>query len=156
VGFERECLRLEELPGTAQPRGDGPRRYGEKLADLGHRQLLEIREHENGAKLGGELVEDAVEALPELPVRELVLGVGPGVNALQEGDAVGDFEPTAALAAEVRGDAKGGVEEERALGSLGDVIVSLREDHERLLRRVLDLVLAHAHPAEEPPEGLVM
>ena len=108
--------RREDLARAAQARGDGPGGDAEEARDLRHRQLLELREHEDGPELRRQLVEDAIEQGANLTLGRARCSAS---GARWRGTLPGPRRPASSRslpATMVRGHAKGRAEEERAHG----------------------------------------
>ncbi len=143
-------------PGAAARGCHGARRDREQLRDLGHRQLLQLGEYEDRSQLGRQLVEQPVQAAPQLLVPQLPLGGRPRIRVAQRRLFVRDLPRPPRLAPHVGRHAQRRAEQEGPLGAILHVLRPPGEDQQHLLHRVLHLLLRDPHPAHEAPERVVV
>src|SRR5580692_1511024 len=146
---------LEDLARLAQTRSDRTRRNGQEMRDLGHRQLLDLVEHEDHALVLRDGAKNLVQRVVGTSLVDELLrarvGSDEGVDIRARGG-----RPAVRGAPGVLGNAHGRVEEERHFSAGGDVLQPPGKHAQDLLRGVFDARVGHAEVAKGTPDEVIV
>jgi hypothetical protein len=162
VPFAVSSLRAPPLHGrakllsrSAQARSDGTDGDLQQLGDLRRRQLLELEQHEDRAKVERQGLEQRIEQGSSTPLISELFRARKRIFMFGE-RAIGAFATSACATPLGRGHADRRGEQESALAADVDLVDATSDNPKHLLDGVIGVGLGGAKTSEAPPHEIVM